>query len=144
MIASNGDVAKLSPITGRSSPGTAPRSGNDGERGLGAVRLALLEVALGLCHRVRDVSEADDRVAARCAECVGGRSLHLHGERPQIARSRDRRFGLSIGSIRRPGRAAMQFLRQRSARPLKNLASPHDCNHVLLDAANLMVGVSRH
>ncbi len=62
---------------------------------------------------------------ARRAESVEGRSFHLDGERPQIARSRDRRFCLAIGSIRRPGRAAMQFLRQRSARLLDAAQERH-------------------
>src|SRR5258708_15948988 len=56
----------------------------------GALSFPLLEIAVDLAHRIRDVSEADNRLLLRAAEGVERGGLHLDGHDPLPACRRDR------------------------------------------------------
>ena len=96
----------------RASPGGPHRPclrqrRDEGERGRGAVALALLEIALDAAELVRDMGEADHRPAAGRSERVERGRLHLDGKDAGGAAQRDGRGRLAERRVGRPGRADM-------------------------------------
>jgi hypothetical protein len=60
-----------------------------------------------LCHGIRNMRKADDRMTGGGTERVQGCRFHLDGERAQIARTQDCRLGFPVRRIRGPRRSSV-------------------------------------
>src|SRR5665647_1159813 len=86
--------------------------GSEGQRGVGAVGFALLEVVLGDGHGVGDMGKADDVVAACLGQGVESGGFHFDAGCPDLDGGGDGGAGFAVGSVGGPGPGGDDWLGQ--------------------------------